>query len=82
MKKHVPVQAARCDSAGRVLENGFRLRPGLVLFVAFLRVRELKSDLLELMLAEDAAGIFPAAPASEREAGGPGGHVMGSFLRE
>src|SRR5207253_4235754 len=42
------------------LENGFGVAyEGFVLFIAFFRMGELEQlDLLELMLAEDAAGVF------------------------
>jgi len=64
-----PVRAARCDSAAGFWRMFQRCAPGLLLFV-FSRCDELEElDLLELMLAEDAAGIFSGGTASERSSG-------------
>ena len=47
-----------------------------MLFVAFLRVRELeKFDLLKLMLAQDSARILPRRSRFRPEASRPRGHL-------
>ncbi len=52
-----------------------------MLFVAFLRVREFEElDFLELVLAEDAAGVFSGCAGFGAEAGCPGGDVDGKFF--
>src|SRR6202171_1205553 len=64
------------------LENCFRVaHEGFVLFVAFFRMRELEElDLLELMLAEDAARVFSRGAGLGSEAGRPRGDVDGEFF--
>src|SRR6266851_8153990 len=61
------------------LKYGFRIScKRLVLFVAFLRMSELeKLDFLELMLAEDAAGVLSGGASFGAEASRPGGDVDG-----
>src|SRR5882762_7228594 len=64
------------------LENRFGVaHEGFVLFVAFFRMRELeKLDLLKLMLAEYAAGVFSGGAGFGAEAGGPGGDADGELF--
>src|SRR5436190_3961735 len=64
------------------LENRFGVAyEGFVLFIAFFRMGELEElDLLELMLAEDAAGVFSSGAGFGAEAGSPGGDVDGEFF--
>src|SRR5262249_11839964 len=61
----------------QLVQNGLAMfGQGFVLFVTFFRVRELEElDFLELMLAEDAAGIFSGGSGFRAEAGCPGGDV-------
>ena len=66
----------------KFLENGFGVaHQGFVLFVAFFRMRELeKLNLLELMLAENAAGVFSGGAGFGAEASSPGGNMDGEFF--
>ena len=59
------------------LKNGFGVfGQGFVLFVAFLRVRELEQlNFLELVLAEDAPGILSRGPGFRTETSRPRGEV-------
>src|SRR6266481_1514611 len=65
-----------------LLKNGFCISyQRFVLFVAFLRMGELEElNLLELMLAEDPAGVFSGGAGFGAEAGGPCGDVDGEFI--
>src|SRR6266851_9049206 len=64
------------------LKYGFRVScKRLVLFVAFLRMSELeKLDFLELMLAEDAAGVLSGGAGFGAEASRPRGDADWKFL--
>src|SRR5205809_2291030 len=64
------------------LKNGFCISyQRFVLFVAFLRMGELEElNLLELMLAEDPAGVFSRGAGFGAEAGRPRGDVDGEFF--
>src|SRR6266705_513607 len=64
------------------LKYGLRIScKRLVLYVAFLRMSELeKLDFLELMLAEDAAGVLSGGASFGAEASRPRGDVDGEFF--
>src|SRR5216683_1381035 len=64
------------------LKYGFRIScKRLVLLVAFLRMGELEElNFLELMLAENAAGVLSGGASFGAEASGPGGDADGEFF--
>src|SRR5690349_15631892 len=66
----------------QLLQNGFGVFcQGFVFVVASFRVRELEElDLLELMLAEDAAGVFSGCSGFRTEASRPSGDVNGQLF--
>jgi len=50
----------------------------LVFFVAFIRMREFEQfDFLELVLPQDAAGVFPGRPGFRPKTGRPCGDIDG-----